>query len=64
MSLPKSRLEVLRTDDWFRTLAPGLQESIVARCTLRRDRPSTFSNEALAKMQRPCGDTTATMVAR
>ena len=46
------------------TCASTNQSNTEPRCTLRRDSPSTFSNDALAKMQRPSGLMTAAMVAR
>lgn len=36
MSLTKSRLEVLRSDEWFGELAPRLQQDIVGRCVIRK----------------------------
>lgn len=36
MSQPKPRLDVLRTDEWFRELPARLQDDIVERCVVRK----------------------------
>ncbi len=64
MRLVENSLRATAATVSFSVPASTNQSNSGPRCTLRRDRPSTFSNEALANMQRPSGETTATMVAR